>query len=350
MQETRHTTTPCPSAPRAFTLIELLAVIAIIAVLIGLLLPALGSARDSAGKAKCGSNLKQLTLAGLSHASDHRGLFCTGIFDNRVGKGLGPIDTTGWVADFINGEYAVPGELLCPGNPAQHCQTLSADRFGYPDDSRSDVRSDVFKSFTRAEFQDLYQRGFNTNYAQSWHMGYTRMKHPWSDRTRDKKDPANTYGPLRDSAISGGVNPSRLLLFGDGATDSTETINFMGQSVRVTKSTSDGHSTARAQPVNGPVSPRIVGRQDFSDFGPAHGVRAGRRHNTNVSANNVDHLREVGLLGFADGHVAAVKEQRWDGEFGHDDDIEHNGWLTIRYHDLEGIVFGGWVGANGLDF
>lgn len=72
---------------KGFTLVELLVVVGIVGGLVGLLFPAVQSARESARRVQCSNNLRQLGLASLALESSH-GFYPTGGWGwNWVGDG-----------------------------------------------------------------------------------------------------------------------------------------------------------------------------------------------------------------------------------------------------------------------
>ena len=68
----------------AFTLVELLVVVGIIALLIAILLPALGKAREQANAVKCMSNQRQLGQALVMFANEHGGYLPKAWFNDGI--------------------------------------------------------------------------------------------------------------------------------------------------------------------------------------------------------------------------------------------------------------------------
>jgi prepilin-type N-terminal cleavage/methylation domain-containing protein/prepilin-type processing-associated H-X9-DG protein len=85
---------------RAFTLIELLVVIAIIAALIALLLPAVQAARESARRAQCVNNLKQIGVA-LHNYEQTLKTFPSGYVSNSDSSGNDTGPGWGWAAMLL---------------------------------------------------------------------------------------------------------------------------------------------------------------------------------------------------------------------------------------------------------
>lgn len=81
-----------------FSLVELLIVLGIIVLLVSILLPAIGRAREQAKRVQCLSNMRQLTVAWLTYANDHKGRIC----GSETQAGIGDTPNS-WL-------YAPPGQ------------------------------------------------------------------------------------------------------------------------------------------------------------------------------------------------------------------------------------------------
>ena len=111
----RRASRPHPSNS-GFTLIELLVVISIIALLIGILLPALGAARDAARTTQCLSGLRQMGIGFNAYAFEYKGTLPLGDFYPSVGP---QGDWTTLLSSYLEGQGDV--SFSAGRNPVLTC-------------------------------------------------------------------------------------------------------------------------------------------------------------------------------------------------------------------------------------
>jgi len=93
-----------------FTLVELLVVIGIIAILVSILLPSLGKARNQANSVKCAANLRQLYMACQMFAAEHKDhLPRPGLVGQDFATDQGVDETTIWATENIAGQTNTSG-------------------------------------------------------------------------------------------------------------------------------------------------------------------------------------------------------------------------------------------------
>jgi prepilin-type N-terminal cleavage/methylation domain-containing protein len=298
-----------------FTLIELLVVIAVIALLIGILLPSLGAARDTARQVRCGSNLRQIGVAAAAYSNQAKGFYCSGPFENRVGMNWGPMHERSWVADYLNAGLMIPGKFLCPSSPGRVSEAWQDSRGIY--------------NYTTEEITRFFNEGYNTNYCQSWFMAYTDMKSPLARGNWDDVD--DVISPLHERFVGLRTTPSRIPLMADGNAQLSAQVTIDGTTYTCAKNQTDGPSGI----ARGPSGVNVWGRQDWENWGPAHGK-------SSVVSNTGDsgHAAFYGEFLFADGHVNVfgdtVRNGRFSGAVGTKD-----GWRAWLTPELDDKVFAG---------
>jgi prepilin-type N-terminal cleavage/methylation domain-containing protein/prepilin-type processing-associated H-X9-DG protein len=145
-----------------FTLVELLVVIGIIAVLVGILLPSLGKARDSAHTLSCLSNLRQIATACTAYSAENHGYIIPAQWAKSAANTTD--DLYSWTGDeawcniLVNGGYLVAPDAAVNGDPSIKGPQVSKNVFYCPS-GNSDFAARSITGVTTTPSSRIDQQG-----------------------------------------------------------------------------------------------------------------------------------------------------------------------------------------------
>ena len=237
-----------PPALRGFTLIELLVVIAIIAILAGMLLPALGKAKQKGQATACINNLRQVMIATKVYADDFGGKY-PHTFQVRGDN----VYRKAWF-NFLLPYTATTNLLICP------------------------VRTKKFKEFLQ-NYPSEDPDHAASNYSMNFRLGGCDWPNVWD---------VKNWPSLTDAAVR---VPSTTVHLTDGASKPLRTTDPL-KCVTTTSPEKPGawivHDPGDDAPCTGCVT------SDDPNWGGPHPRHGGRS-----------------AIAFADGHAESFQPRKW---------------------------------------
>src|SRR5262245_14841910 len=351
----------CDKRRDAFTLVEMLTVIAIIGILVALLMPALGMARDAARSTACINSLRQFGVVMQTRSvSTGNESYCSGAFDWLKD---GAVTEMSWVGDLVQQGTPV-GKMLCPANSARasdvYNDLLTANAAGFaantcvkllgspaqtaPDGTLvynpcrwiADPGSGFAggKSQGRTDYvnKQVLTKFYNTNYTASWWLVRSEVRLNFYGNLRETNvgcgkaiDSRNsTSGPLRRTQIDGSQLAASIVpLLADGGLSGEileETVGELDAGTPLVFSMTRGPVVFANGGMNGPaLSPPTFTEPNA---GPSVWWSVWTKQTLqDYRAFGTPHRYACNLL-FADGSVRSIREKNKDS-------MLNNGFGTV---------------------
>ncbi len=224
----------------AFTLIELLVVIAIIALLIGILLPALGSARQTGRDVVCKSRIRQVTLAAITYSTDFGDAFPTNIGGpyvidpqngkrnmvwhdvNRIGQYLPQQDYSNLALDNLDNQTVGGGVIICPNHPQagrSYSMNYWASAVGEYEPNFSTGTLKLYKPGEYSGNPNTYRNGRSFDNAVDESSKMMLFGESWGVWRSQIESEAGQINWFTSAAIGGVELPGRRFGAGDGLPD-----------------------------------------------------------------------------------------------------------------------------------